>query len=99
MAYAPLNRPVNGQFRHFDTDVPFEYFVNEQPLTTKKDNLQFEGNGYVPTTYSHIIYVGPNAEETRMAMIKKTVAYVIVDENENGFVVEKWLIKKHRRYS
>ena len=34
----------------------------------------------------------------RHALVKKTVAYVVVDETENGFVVEKWDIKNQREY-
>jgi hypothetical protein len=43
--------------------------------------------------------VGPNAEETRMAVIKKTVAYVVLDEYEGGnYFIEKWQIKNKRTY-
>jgi len=35
----------------------------------------------------------------RYALVKKTVAYVCVDEDDYGQpVVEKWHIKRHREY-
>lgn len=83
MAYAPYNRPVSGFFRHSETNASFEYYNNEQPADP---------------AYPHIVYVGPYAEETRAAIVKKTVAYVVVDETDDGLVVEKWPIKQHRSY-
>jgi hypothetical protein len=35
-----------------------------------------------------------------MALVKKTVAYVVVDiDAEDRYVIEKWDIKNHRIYS
>ena len=45
--------------------------------------------------YPHLVVVGPHADQVRMALVKKTVAYVVVDETENGFVIEKWQIKRN----
>ena len=42
--------------------------------------------------FTHRIFVGP-LSETRPAVIKKTVAFVCVDENETGPVIEKWQIR------
>lgn len=50
------------------------------------------------TQYPHLVVVGPNADQVRVALVKKTVAYVVVDETENGFVIEKWQIKENRTY-
>ena len=37
---------------------------------------------------------------TRFAFVKKTVAYICVDQDENGDpVFEKWQIKNHKLYS
>lgn len=47
------------------------------------------------TQYPHLVVVGPNADQVRRALVKKTVAYVVVDETENGFVIEKWQIKRN----
>ena len=36
----------------------------------------------------------------RAALVKKTVAYVIIDETPDGApVIEKWQIHRHRRYA
>lgn len=49
--------------------------------------------------FPYLIVVGPNADETRMAVIKKTVAYVVLDEYEGGnYFIEKWQIKKKVMY-
>lgn len=47
------------------------------------------------TEYPHLVVVGPNADQVRMALVKKTVAYVVVDEREGRFVIEKWQIKRN----
>lgn len=48
--------------------------------------------------YPHRLYVG-NSLEYRYANVKKTVAYVVVDENDDGSpVVQKWDIKNHVIY-
>lgn len=36
----------------------------------------------------------------RYALVKKTVAYIVVDEDDSGrAVIEKWSIKGHRFYN
>ena len=35
----------------------------------------------------------------RLGNVLKTVAYLVVDEDENGAVVEKWYIKGHTEYT
>lgn len=47
------------------------------------------------TQYPHLVVVGPNADQVRVALVKKTVAYVVVDEREGRFVIEKWQIKRN----
>lgn len=95
MAYAPMeyvyDGSIEGIFTHAKTDACFEY-------------IQAPGMGawMIPSdkglVYANkLIFVGPN-QETRMAYIGKTVAYVIVDEDADGWVVEKWHIKKHVKY-
>lgn len=49
-----------------------------------------------PTEWPHLIDVG-NGED-RYARVLKTVAYVVVDEDLEGLVVQKWNIKKHNIY-
>ena len=49
----------------------------------------------VQPDFPHIIYVGPTSgEETRLAKVLKTVAYVLTGEGE----IEKWEIKNHHKY-
>lgn len=45
------------------------------------------------TEYKQVVCVGNN--EARFATVKKTVAYIVIDEDANGEpVVEKWNIKQ-----
>ena len=90
MTFAPLevsfdrgDGSIIGQFYEKDWNHIFEYSKNDSE------------------EYPHKIWVGfPSEIECgyRMGLVKKTVAYVVVDENEYGFVVEKWNIKKQREY-
>lgn len=89
MAFASTNtkNEIFGEFVERDYGHVFEY-------TTNTDG---------DPEYPHRIFVGPNGEETRMARVLKTVAYIVTDEkvDEFGrtyFVEEKWLIKKHRNF-
>jgi hypothetical protein len=55
-------------------------------------------NGFAPLSdFPHIVFVGDRS--FRYAKVKKTVVYIVVDEDDNGNpVVEKWDIKNHRVY-
>lgn len=94
MAFAPGSNVshIEGIFYHKETARPFEYYRNGFPVRGCKKA------GEEPVEFPHCVYVGPNAEETRFALVLKTVAYVVVDENDDGWVVEKWPIKKHYKY-
>lgn len=47
--------------------------------------------------YPHRIFT---TDGDRAALVLKTVAYVIIDENDDGSpVFEKWEIKRHRAYA
>ena len=35
----------------------------------------------------------------RYAKVLKTVAHIVIDEDENGLVIEKWSIKNHSVYA
>lgn len=98
MSFAPLSehnkQNVLGRFVEVSRGNTFEYSVNDVGLI-----LAPAAHGGKNIEYKHKIWVGPNAEEFRFANVGKTVAHVIVDENENGFVTEKWVIKQHREYS
>jgi len=81
--FAPINVNTLGQFKNTYGKI-FDY-------AAATERHLFPG-------YPHVVYVGPFAEE-RFALVKGTVAYVVVDENDDGSaVVEKWNIKGHRKY-
>ena len=56
-----------------------------------------ENDDWFADEYPHKIFVGN--DETRIGLVKKTVAYVVVDEGDDGSpVVQKWSIKNFREY-
>ena len=94
MAFASiaLSQNLAGYFNEKDYGRPFEFKLNPEFV------LHVDLKTHKLTQYPHLIFVGPEGDQTRRALIKKTVAYVVVDENENGFVIEKWQIKNLRPY-
>ena len=96
MAFAALNMAHNlkGYFTEKTYGRPFEYKNND--MLVLHPDLKTGRN----TVYPHLVFVGPEGDQVRMALVKKTVAYVVVDEIDNDrFVIEKWDIKNHRPYS
>jgi hypothetical protein len=100
MAYAAHNSyDILGCFIEKEYNRPFEYKLNSEEVFAP--DFKTGKNIY----FRHLVFVGPRGDETRMALVKKTVAYVVVDEfvhPERGstfFRIEKWNIKKHRKYS
>ena len=77
---------IFGRFDCAEYSSTFEYAERRHP----DDNFAPE--------FPHMVYVGPNGEETRLAKVLKTVAYVVVDEDDLGPVIEKWQIKQHKIY-
>ena len=99
MSYAPLGiSPVSGSFVERDYGHTFEYIDNP----SKEMVLHVPAHGGKLQNFPHMIFTGP-LQETRVALVKKTVAYVVTDEFEsNGttfYTVEKWNIKNHRKYA
>lgn len=79
MAVSVSNKMV-GWFAEKECGNQYSFMLNPDPNTAP--------------AFPHLIVVGPKSE-TRMAVIKKTVAYVVLDEVEGGnFYIEKWQIKK-----
>ena len=82
MAFAPLEQydreNVVGQFRNNDTKVYFDY-------SNCAESERFFGD-----RFCHKVWV---RDGFRCAEVKKTVAYVVVDEDE-GPMVEKWPIRE-----
>ena len=95
MAYAPQetyfeNKPtILGGWRLKENDNFFEFSVNDDPFNFCED-------------FPHKVWVSNNPINDsgyRYAIVKKTVAYICVDEDEFGLpVLEKWDIKNHRLY-
>ena len=83
---------ILGQFVEKDHGHTFEFIERN---SCDRCNFAYD--------FPHRIFVGHNgkwfeSDETRVAKVMKTVAYVIVDEDENGPVVEKWQTKGHHLY-
>ena len=91
MSFAPYYNEPNmiqprllGQFNV--TDIAFEF----------SDRPENDRGGVWPE-YPHRIFT---CDGDRAALVLKTVAYVIVDENDDGSpVVYKWELKRHRAYA
>jgi hypothetical protein len=75
---------ILGRFAHAETEHLFEFGERRHP-----------DDSFAPDM-PHTIYL--SAGETRLGKVLKTVAYIVVDEDENGPVVERWDIKWHRDY-
>ena len=94
MAYAPAStykendNTIIGCFREKDLDNLFEFSVN--------NDYDVEFGEQFP----HKVWVGDTmASPYRYAHVMKTVAYIAVDENDDGTpVIEKWSIKNWREY-
>jgi hypothetical protein len=81
MAFAPRDIRPDGGFNQGETGAHFEYTLGAPCEWTAKHGA------------THAIYMSDGS--TRGARILKTVAHVIVDEDENGAVWERWPIKRH----
>jgi len=78
-----------GSFDHAETGAHFEYSM--RPAGDRC--------GVCPE-YPHRVFVNDlNGYGDRAAIVKKTVAYVIVNEDGEGKpIIEKWAIKRHQPY-
>ena len=88
MGYYTYTKAPIGNFIEKDHGNNFEYSLNDDPFSWCED-------------FPHKIWVGGlvNDQGYRYGIVKKTVAYVAVDEDEFGLpVVEKWDLKKNRMY-
>jgi len=89
MAYAPVDAIPHllGCFREMEHGHLFEY--KSRPL----DDMQ-----HFAPTFPHLVYVGPD-HSTRPALVKRTVAHVVIDEDAAGQpIVVRWHIRSHRVY-
>jgi hypothetical protein len=93
MAYADTSTYYNsgdgsiiGSFIEKDEGNLFEFSAN--PLESG-----------VTDEWPHLVWVNSRNPETRYALVKKTVAYIVVDQDADGNdQVEKWALKQHREY-
>ena len=91
MAYYIHTVDPIGCFTEKDCGYCFEYSLNTE---------QDEYSKSIVENYPHKVWVGGtiNDQGWRYANVKQTVAYVIVDEDDNGPIVERWFIKKNQKY-
>jgi hypothetical protein len=91
MAYWTHTVKPIGVFVEKEMGNHFEYSINEEAITIKGyDYADMRG-------FPHKVWV---ADGYRLADVKKTVAYVVVDETEYGQpVIEKWQLKKNTKYA
>ena len=81
------------------TEAPIGSFVEKSAGNTFEFSVN-DDQGEMPE-WPHRVWVGGtvNDQGYRYAWVKKSVAYVVVDENDYGeAVVEKWYVKNHRNY-
>jgi len=89
---APIKIPyqhVTGCFEHKETRARFEY------ITHAGDASAHGWNESLGAQYPHLVCVNSVGDPgLRYAIVKKTVAYIVVDEDDEGHpVVEKWPVK------
>jgi hypothetical protein len=88
MAYYTYTKDPIGVFVEKDTGNYFEYSVNDEPM-----------NSHLGEDFPHKVWVG-GMTGWRFANVKKTVAVIVVDEDEYGLpVTEKWQLKKNTEYA
>ena len=94
MAFAPTHTcfaptgdgSARGSFRHADTKVHFDFSAATE--AEQAFGPEFDMKVWV------------RDEEFRFAKVMKTVAHVVVDEDEHGNpVVEKWQTRGHVRFT
>jgi hypothetical protein len=86
--WAHTKAPV-GRFVEREVGNYFEYSINDDDFDFCKD-------------FAHKVWVGGlvNDQGYRYANVKKTVAYIVTDEDEYGQpVIEKWNIKQNVEYA
>tara|TARA_Y100000310_G_C20649686_1_gene798671 strand:+ start:1580 stop:1906 length:327 start_codon:yes stop_codon:yes gene_type:complete len=88
---------IVGRFDLVETGNLFEYSTNPDPVMAP---LAHGGKSYY-VEFPHMVWVttpSPLDSGFRMAKVSKTVVHMIVDEDENGWVVDKWKIRNHVMY-
>jgi hypothetical protein len=93
MAYYTYTKDPIGAFQERDTGNWFEFSVNDEPYSNP-----------LSEDFPHKIWVGGGGVAGmtgwRYGLVRKTVAVVVVDEDEYGLpVTEKWQLKKMNEYA
>ena len=101
MSYAPTEYyPITegGNFRERDHDNFFEYDTHGEDADFLAETERF----LFLREYNHRVWVNSrpvNDSGWRYALVKETVAYIVIDEDEYGKpVIEKWQLKNHVKY-
>ena len=76
---------IIGRFVHANTGKVFDYRLS--------NDAWGKSHGY-----PHEVCVGPAGDQVRAAKVMTTVCYIVVDEEGNKPVVEKWNIKNHKKW-
>ena len=96
MAFSPGDVRTVGLFREADVGNYFEYSMADDY------QVHIDLHTGMPVEYPHLVWVTTPRERIdcgyRRALVKKTVAYIVVDEDENGPVVERWKINQHSEF-
>ena len=92
MSYYTYTKDPIGVFVEKDTGNYFEFSVNDEPMTA-----------HLGEDMPHKVWVGGGGvcgmTGWRFANVRKTVATIVVDEDEFGLpVMEKWYIRNHKEY-
>ena len=75
-----------GRFVHANTGKVFDYRMSKDAWGKTHG-------------YPHEVCVGPAGDQVRVARVMGTVCYIVVDEEDNKPVVEKWNIKNHKKWA
>ena len=93
MGYYTYTEAPIGNFIEKDHGNNFEYSLN---------NEQDDYSKSIAENYPHKVWVGSGQiggdSGWRYANVKKTVAYIIVDEDDGGPILERWFLKKNTEY-
>ena len=82
-----------GKIFEYSTDVAEHGWDNR--FSSEEENK-------LAASCTHVVYVGPSFDysvSTRLAIVKKTVAYVLVSDENDRAIFQKWYIKNHNEYN
>jgi len=102
MSYAQHTIIDGGCFVEKDFGMIFEYSSNVSEHGWDDKFSDAEENALAHSC-THVIYVRDcmkkNGVSTRLAIVKKTVAYVLTAENDEPAKLVKWNIKNNKKYN